>query len=256
MASLLEMQKKAAEKGIQASVRSKRDVDASSVIGNYVQGYSAEGALKNSVEGLEGFCSYWEEQSRLKLELTSPDQYIEKINTIFSSYRTLRRNIDGTIAYLIGDWLLDCRLRFFPETDRKTRGKWSEYLMANLCKGFEKTTAYEFMAIAEKLKNYRQTKLSLASLKALLRVKNSGVDIDSLDVNTVINFSTKEILALNDRKARLSANQVYTKLRHSLEKFIEESKEIDLNDLDSYESEKLKVSLTQVMSLIDAKCVN
>ena len=254
MASLQDLQIKALEKGIKPSARYVRDVDADSVVANYVRGYSAEGALKNSVEGLDGFCSYWEEQSQLKYNLATPNEYIEKVNTIFSSYRTMRRNLDGTIAYLIGDWLLDCRQRFFPEDDRKTRGKWSDFLMTNLCKDFEKSTAYEFMAIAGKLKNYRQSKLPINSLKALLRAKNSGVDVDSLDINTVATFSTKEILAMREKKEKTSTSMICYKFKQNVDRFLQDSKTFKISDLDPYEIEKMKLALNQIMTLLDTGC--
>jgi len=248
MASLQDFQKKALEKGITSATRHTRDVDADSVVGNYVKGYSAEGALKNSVEGLEGFCSYWEEQSLSKLNLSSANEYIDKINTIFSSYRTLRRNLDGTIAYLIGDWLIDCRKRFFPDEDRKTRGNWSLFLKKNLCKDFEKSTAYEFMAIAEKLKMYRQNKLPIYTLKALLRAKNSGVDVESLNVDVI---STKEILAMRDKNKNITANNICYRFKQNIDNFIEDINNFELTDFDSSEVSKIRSSLQTLLKILE-----
>ena len=253
MASLQDLQKKALEKGITSAARHVRDVDADSVVGNYVKGYSAEGALKNSVEGLEGFCSYWEEQSLLKSNLSTANEYIDKINTIFSSYRTLRRNLDGNVAYLIGNWLLDCRQRFFPGEDRKTRGVWSVFLKDNLCQGFEKTTAYEFMAIAEKLKTYRQNKLPLHTLKALLRAKNSGVDVDLLDVESV---SSKEILAMREKSKNISANFICHKFNQTVENFLEDLSSFQLSDLDMSDVTKIKLNLQKILKTLEPKNEN
>lgn len=251
MPSLQELEKKVRDKGLSASSRNVREVDADSLVEKYVKGYSSEGALKNSIEGLEGFCSYWEEQSLTKSNLANAEQYIEKINTIFSSYRTLRRNLDGTIAYLIGDWLLDCRKRFFPGDDRQTRGHWSDFLKKNLCNGFEKSTAYEFMAITEKLKEYRQNRLPLHTLKALLRAKNNGVDITTLDVEVV---SSKEILSMRIRKSEATINSIFQKLNRSLGIFIEELENFDFSEVQpsSLYMTDAKVRLDQILKKLNS----
>jgi hypothetical protein len=250
MASLLELEKRAKQKGINATERNFKDTGANNVVENYIVGYSAEGALKNSIESLDGFCSYWDEQSYLRQNLSSPVEYITQVNTIFSSYRTIRKNLDGNISYLIGDWLLDCRHRFFLGDDRKIKGEWSKFLKENLCKDFEKTSAYEFMAIAEKLKQYRIKKLPLHTLKALLRARNSGIDIETLDLEKL---STKEILALRD-KTKIESKTInvnIVKLKLQVSSITRQLKESGISDLNYLEVTNLKECIHGLLGVIE-----
>ena len=249
MASLLDLEKNAKHKGISPSKQNIKDVGANEVIGTYLIGYSAEGALKKSVDSLDGFCSYWEEQAQTRENLKSADDYIQQVNIIFNSYRTIRKNLDGSVAYLIGDWLLNCRIRFFPEDDRKTKGLWSAFLKEKLCNGFEKTTAYEFMGIADKLKKYRQNKLPLHTLKALLRAKNSGVNIEALDLQHI---SSKEIMAFREKSQDFSkilkANMI--KSRNNFDFMTKELKKFETCDVDKNELSKLKNSVEEFFSIL------
>lgn len=248
MASLAELQKKAQKKGIVPQIQSQKETGADQVVESYVLTYTPEGALKKSIDSLDSFCSYWEEQAKDRDKLKSAVEYIDQVNTIYSSYRTMRKNLDGTIAYLIGEWLLECRSKFFPQNDRKSRGQWFSFLKSHLCQGFEKTTAYEFMSIAEKLKNYRQSKLPLHTLKALLRACNSGVDITTIDIN---NISSKAILALREQvevSEGLMSKKVY-RLRMNLDSFLKEAEKFDLSQIDLEEMRKLRYSLFQLDEL-------
>ncbi len=247
MGSLQDLEKTAQKKGISAVHSQRRESGADNVVGNYIVAHSPEGTLKRSIESLDGFCSFWEEQSITRHELKNPEAYLNQVNTIYSSYRNIRKNLDGTIAYLIGDWLLECRSRFFPDTDRKTRGQWFSFLRSNLCDGFEKTTAYEFMSIAEKLKEYRREKLPLHMLKALLRAKNGGVEIQNLDVNHV---SSKDVLSLLSSSKEKSSSELtqgeVKKLVLTLEAFLMVSDEIDYNSINEKDSKKILLLLNQV----------
>lgn len=248
MASLVELEKNAHKRGHVAASSHKKDVGASVVIDNYIVSHSPEGTLKRSIESLDGFCAFWEEKSSARGELKTPDEYINQVNTIYSSYRTIRKNLDGTIAYLIGDWLIECRSRFFPDNDRKSRGQWFSFLTTHLCSGFEKTTAYEFMSIAEKLKSYRENKLPLHLLKALLRAKNSGVKVELLDVN---NISSKEILTLIHSSKPNVENSLkieVQKLISNIEDFLVASNELDFSRLESSDIEKLDRCLNLLAS--------
>ena len=251
MASLLELEKNAKQKGFSSTQRNIKDVGASDVLQNYLVHYSAEGALKKSVESLDGFCAYWEEQAQTRENLKNADDYIEQVNVIFNSYKTIRKNLDGSVAYLIGDWLLHCRLRFFPEDDRKTRGLWAAFLKEKLCTGFEKTTAYEFMGIADKLKKYRQNKLPLHTLKALLRAKNSGVNIEELDLQ---NISSKEIMALREKSQDFSKilKSNIVKARNHFDSMTKDLKKFETCDIDKNDISKLKTSIEEFFSILDS----
>lgn len=251
MASLLDLEKNAKQKGFAPTQRNIKEVGASDVIQSYLVGYSSEGALKRSVDSLEGFCSYWEEQAKIRDNLTNAVDYLNQVNTIFNSYKTIRKNLDGTIAYLIGDWLCSCRNRFFPSDDRKTRGLWSAFLKDNLCNGFEKSTAYEFMAIAEKLENYRFSKLPIHTLKALLRAHNSGVDIKLLDVGQI---SAKAILALRENTKDsfkiFKSNMI--KLRNESDALAEKFQSLQNIDIDKNEVVKLKNSVEKLLRILSS----
>ena len=251
MASLLDLEKNAKQKGFSPTQRNIKEVGASEVIQSYLVGYSSEGALKKSVDSLDGFCSYWEEQAKIRDNLSNAVDYLNQVNIIFNSYKTIRKNLDGTIAYLIGDWLFSCRNRFFPDDDRKTRGLWSTFLRNNLCNGFEKSTAYEFMAIAEKLKQYRASKLPIHTLKALLRAHNSGVDIKSIDVALI---SAKDILALRENTKDsfkiFKSNMV--KLRNEIDSMTEKFMRLEKTDTDKNEVIKLKNSIDKLQRILSS----
>ena len=116
------------------------------------------------------------------------------------------------------------------------------FLKDNLCNGFEKSTAYEFMAIAEKLKQYRLSKLPIHTLKALLRAHNSGVDIKSIDVALI---SAKDILALRENTKDsfkiFKSNMV--KLRNEIDSMTEKFMRLEKTDTDKNEVIKLKNSI-------------
>ncbi len=251
MASLLDLEKNAKQKGFSPTQRNIKEVGASEVIQSYLVGYSSEGALKKSVDSLDGFCSYWEEQAKIRDNLSNAVDYLNQVNIIFNSYKTIRKNLDGTIAYLIGDWLFSCRTRFFPNDDRKTRGLWSTFLKDNLCNGFEKSTAYEFMAIAEKLKQYRLSKLPIHTLKALLRAHNSGVDIKSIDVALI---SAKDILALreNTKDSFKIFKSNMAKLRNEIDSMTEKFMRLEKTDTDKNEVIKLKNSIEKLQRILSS----
>ena len=191
---------------------------------------SPEEIFKRTIDGLNGFCSSLEENLPKRDDMNHADDYMNHVNGIFSSYSSIRKKLDGSIVFLIGDLLLECRSKFFPETDRKTRGQWSSFLKSNLCVGFEKSTAYVFMSVAEKLNSYRNQSLSISSLKNLLKLKNSGFDLGGLDPHQISNEYISNLL-VNSNKYKEDS------LKIEIRNYILQSKKI-LKNLDTIEFQK------------------
>ena len=222
---------------------------AASVIDNYLDLYSPEGALKSSISSLDGFCTFWQEQVTNRDNLSKPEDYFHKVNTIFTSYSTLRSSMDSTIAYLIGDMLVDCRERFFPNEDRKTKGLWASFLKKNLCKTFERSTAYDFIAIAEKLKEFRGQKLKINTLKALVRAKNAGLDLKTIDID---NSTTSELLSLSKRKSDKTYLDEIVKCRKSIQSLISKEHLIELSDEALTELILLKQEISSLSKIVES----
>lgn len=223
--------------------------DAVHVIDNYLHLYSPEGALKNSVNSLDGFCTYWQEQVANRENLSQPEEYFNQVNTIFTSYSTLRRSMDSTIAYLIGDMLVDCRERFFPSEDRKTKGLWATFLKKHLCKTFERSTAYDFIAIAEKLKEFKGQKLKINTLKALVRAKNAGLDLKTIDID---NSTTSELLSLSKRKSDKTYLDEIIKCRKSIQSLISKEHFIELSNEALTELILLKQEVSNLSKIVES----
>lgn len=158
-----------------------------------------ESAFSHAKDGVDYFSKYWSQEMKRCDEIQTATGYVEKVNCIYENYVAVRRNLDGSVAYVIGDWLNACRKKFFPGEDRKTASDWRRFLDQNLCTSFSRASAYLYMRIAEKLEPLRNSKVPLQKLEALARLVDTGTDIlpilsrtEELSVADIRAFRQKE----------------------------------------------------------------
>ena len=208
-------------------------------------------ALSLVASSVEGFANYWEEQLEGRDVLDSPSAYIGQINELVGSYLKVRRRFDTSVAFLVGEWLLSCRERFFPKEDRKSRGEWSRFLEENLCDGFEKSTAYLYMSFASNLSELKNYSLPIKKMEALLKLKKAGKSIDGMLANAN-ELSVDEILsALNVEPLKVDSTPYFVKLVAILQSL--QNRSDAFADLKENQRLILQVQLKTVLSLLEKK---
>lgn len=188
MPSLQEVLAKNRAKGIGTELHQNpilKDDSAAEVALKMVRAYTEHTpakALHNASTSLDGFVGFWSGERAKALGLHTPEEYLSCVNECFEAYGRLRRKLDGSVAFLLGDFLLECRSRFFPEAehDRKEAGQWSLFLQQHLCKGFSKSFAYACMQIARELDSLRGRSLLFTQLRAALQVQAKGGEVGEI----------------------------------------------------------------------------
>jgi hypothetical protein len=216
--------------------------------------YTPESSLTRAKDGVEYFTKYWSMEMKKRDHLLDANAYIEKVNFIFQSYITVRKNFDVSVAYLIGDWLNECRKEFFPADDRKSASEWNRFLEENLCKDFKKTSANLYMRIAEKLSAFREKKLPIQKLEALAKLVDAGTDISPL-IPRAEELSLAELMAFKPQKEQkaLTSQQSFNKIAawlSSARTELSKSKELNINFKDVHVSH-MKSEVEIILSLLE-----
>lgn len=237
MPSVTELLQKAESKGIKAKNISKNILNENfessemkQIMDNYVI-KTPESALLEAKQNLNGFIHYWSGEEWVgKRKFDTPEQYMENVNKLFSSYSTLRRELDSSVAFIIGEWLLECKSKFFPDSEcnRKEATRWSEFLVSNLCNGFKRTMAYNCMRVSRELKDIRGKSLSWRQMLAILKIKNKGIDLSKVDVEGLSELEIISLAKPNEEPESLDfisrANVSLVATRKRLEKLNDEEK--------------------------------
>lgn len=218
--------------------------------------FTPESSLNKASDGVEYFAKFWAQEIRKRENLTSPDAYLERVNFIFTSYVTVRRTFDASVAYVIGDWLNACRKEFFPGEDRKSASNWNRFLEERLCEGFKKTSANLYMRIADKLDVLREKSLPIQKLEAFAKLVDAGTDIVPL-IPQAEELSLSDILAFRPTKSgqkNLTPTQAFNRVvsmlantRKELTKIKEHG--IELKDV---HISHIKLEAQAILSMIDA----
>jgi len=224
--------------------------------------FTNEGVESSAIQSVARLMNMWKSQSQERNQnFLQPEDYIENVNKIFSSYQGIRFKIDSAVAFLIGDILNECKIRFFDE-DKKLGRKWLDFLKEKI--SFSQRQAYDFMSISSKLSFIRGKNLTMEQFRALLSLHTSGFEIhripeniESLTPSLILGLkkeveSEKNEIKKVSRKQAISAMMpIATKLERMMSEF-----NCLVSDNNPSGKEKdyilsLKVKLENVLSLIN-----
>ncbi len=223
--------------------------------------FTNEGIESSAIQSVARLMNMWKSQTQERNKnFVQPDDYIENVNKIFSSYQGIRFKIDSAVAFLIGDILNECKIRFFDE-DKKTGKKWVDFLKKKI--SFSVRQAYDFMSISSKLSFIRGKNLTMEQFRALLSLHTSGFEIhkipdniESLTPNSILSLKKdveeeKVEKTISRKQAIITMMPIATKLEKMMAEF---NCLILNNNSDTKEKDyilSLKVKLENVLSLIN-----
>lgn len=134
--------------------------------------------------------------------LASPDDYAILVNKMHDTWTQMRNRGDANSVFAIGEALIQCRNRFFDESNEVAPGaeklKFDQFLASKL--SIEKSKAYRMMQISRLLpETYHERGFSLRQLVALAQIVGNGFQLSLLPQNAE-SLSETKILALMPKK--------------------------------------------------------
>lgn len=166
-------------------VRTKNFISSS----NQLITLNSENIEEAAVTSLQRLMTNWDKtlESRER-DLNAPEDYGNLIQEYWETYQKIKVNIDASFAFIAGDILNSCRKRFFESEEKNFKS----YLETKI--PFSIRLAYDFMAISKELSLFKNKKLPMEKLRALLSVSRSGFDLAQLHNQAEI-LEVKEILS-------------------------------------------------------------
>lgn len=187
-------------------------------------------------------------------ELQAPEDYGNLIHEYWETYQKIKVNMDASFAFIAGDILNSCRKRFF-ETEEKN---FKSYLETKI--PFSIRLAYDFMAISKELSLFKNKKLPMEKLRALLSVSRSGFDLSQLH-NQADRLEVKEILSFKAPTQKVSKINISMKIGQltltalTLEKQVNsifiENKDKKLTEKQLYDISCVQEKIKSILSNID-----
>ena len=168
---------------------------------NYSNVVSNNNIEETAIITLKNMIANWDRSSDgLDSVLKTPDDYSNSVKQYYETYEKFRINLDASFAFATGSTLNKCREIFFENEDKNFK----KHLETTL--PFSVRQAYDYMAIAKELHQFKDKKLKMEKLRALLSVSRSGFDmnqlyskVETLDVKDILSFKGKKIEEGNDR---------------------------------------------------------
>ena len=157
-----------------------------------------------AVSGIERLIKNWDlSLDENENRMNNPEEYSTSVKKYWDTYQKFRTHFDASIAFIVGDLLNRCREKFFENQDKGFK----KYLETQI--PFSVRLAYDLMAISKKLSLFKEKKLTMEKLRALLTVSKSGIDLTQLFSN-VEDLEIKDILSFKpmtkEKKTNVSFN--------------------------------------------------
>lgn len=188
---------------------------------NQLISLNSENIEETAVTSLQRLMSNWDSSIQLREnELKNENDYSNLISQYWETYQKLKINIDASFAFIAGDILSKVRKKFFESEEKNFK----IYLESKI--PFSIRLAYDFMAISNNLSQFKNKKISMEKLRALLSVSRSGYDlslllpqVDKLDTKEILSFKKNESAGKSKINNTLKVAQIATTI-NSLEKQI------------------------------------
>lgn len=161
---------------------------------NYSNVVSNNNIEETAIITLKNMIANWDKSSEdIESIFKTPEDYSNSVKQYFETYEKFRINLDASFAFATGSTLNKCREIFFENEDKNFK----KHLETTL--PFSVRQAYDYMAIAKELHQFKDKKLKMEKLRALLSVSRSGFDLNQI-YPTIESLDLKDILSLKGKK--------------------------------------------------------